>query len=271
MFRPTERGLLFLGLIALVLISLAEASPDLASEMTEKRIIQTELAQKDWVGDEPNLLSPMDECNNWFGYASTKEVENNSSAGPFREIAGAPDVSFQSWRGFALKGNESHSIRVSIESLRPVEAMNIRKLMASNMTLEEIRAEIRKEEGKVIQRGVLRIGSDIFRLDSISMIPKGNKTVLDADVSLPKFGPSQNNSTNTTIGHLNVTLSVEDVGVVSEGILSIKSGKYFGDYRVLLDGQHWDGEMGNVIAGLVMPRRDMNAEQGHPFGPPGPS
>lgn len=269
MFRPTEKGLLFLGLIALVLISLAEASLGLASETTEKRIIQTELAQKDLVGDEANLLSPMDECNNWFGYASTKEVENNSSTGPFREIAGAPDVSFQSWRGFALKDNESHSIRVSIESLRPVEAMNIRKLMASNMTLEDIRAEIRKEEGKVIQRGVLKIGSDIFRLDSISMIPKGNKTVLDADVSLPKFGPSLNNT--TTIGHLNVTLSGEDVGVVSEGILLMKSGKYFGDYRVLLDGQHWDGEMGNGIVGLAMPRRDMKTVQGHPFGPPGPS
>lgn len=268
MFRPTERGLLFLGLMALVLISLAEASLGLASETTEKRIIQTELAQKDLVGDEPNLPSPMDERNNWFGYASTKEVENNSSAGPFREIVGVPDISFQSWRGFALKDNESHSIRVSIESLRPVEAMNIRKLMASNMTLEDIRAEIRKEEGKVMQRGVLRIGSDIFRLDSISMVLKRNKTVLGADVSLPKFGPSQNNTT-TTIGHLNVTLSGEDVGVVSEGILSMKSGKYFGDYRVLLDGQHWDGEMRNGIAGLAMPRQDMKAVQGHPFGPPG--
>jgi hypothetical protein len=267
MFGTNERGLLFLGLVVLVLMSLAGTGLGLAGETTEKRIIQTELAQKYWIGDETNLLSPIGERNNWFGYASAKEAENNSSAGPFREIAGAPDVIFQSWRGFALKGNESHSIRVSIESLRPVEAMNIRKLMASNMTLEEIRAEIRKEEGKVIHRGVLKVGSDIFRLDSISMAPNGNKTGLDTDVSLPRFGSSQNNTT-TTIGHLNVSLSDEDVGVVSQGILLIKSGKYLGDYRVLLDGQHWDGEMRGGIAGLAMPRRTMMADQGHPFGPP---
>jgi hypothetical protein len=268
MFGTNERGLLFLGLVVLVLMSLAGTGLGLAGETTEKRIIQTELAQKYWIGDETNLLSPIGERNNWFGYASAKEAENNSSAGPFREIAGAPDVIFQSWRGFALKGNESHSIRVSIESLRPVEAMNVRKLIASNMTLEEIRAEISKEEGKVIHRGVLKIGSDIFRLDGISMAQKENKSVLNADVSLLKFGSSQNNTT-TTIGHLNVTLSGEDIGVVSQGVLLIKSGKYLGEYRVLLDGQHWDGEMGNGIAELGMPRRDMNAEQSHPFGPPG--
>lgn len=247
---------------------LVEASLGLASEMPEKRIIQKEMAQRYGVGDEANL-SPMYERNNWFGYASVKETENNSSAEPFMEMAEAPDVIFHSWHGFVLKGNESYSIRVSIESLRPVEAVNIRKLMASNMTLDEIKAEIRKEEGEVIHRGGLRIGDDIYRLDGLSMVTKGNKTVLDTDVSLPMLG-FQNNTT-TTIGHLNVSLSGEDSGVVSQGVLLMKSGKYSGKYRVLLDGQHWDGDMRGGIARLatMLPRRDMNAEKSHPFGQPG--
>jgi hypothetical protein len=98
-------------------------------------------------------------------------------------LDGPPEVIFQSRRGFALEGNESHMMRVSIENVRPVEAMNIRKMMASNMTLEEIKTEMRKEEGNVTYRGVLRIGDDIYRLDDISLTPTGNKTDLNANVS----------------------------------------------------------------------------------------
>ncbi len=141
---------------------------------------------------------------------------------------------FQSWRGFALKGNESHIIRVSIESLRPVEAMNIRKLMASNMTLEEIRTEIRKEEGDVTYHGVLRIGDDIYRLDNIFITPTGNKTDLNANVSESKFGSAQNN-TSIIVGHLKASLIEDGEKEVSKGVLLMKSGKYIGNYRVLLD------------------------------------
>jgi len=100
------------------------------------------------------------------------------------------------------------------------------------------------------------------------MAPKGNKTVLNADVSLPKFGSSQDNTT-TAIGHLNVSLSGEDV-VVSQGTLLMKNGKYSGDYRVLLDGQHWGGEMSGLARSMML-RRNIKAGQDHPLGPPDPS
>ena len=269
MLRPAKRRLLSLGFTALALMILYVACSGQHAEAAEEKAVLRELMHEGWAGcaDKTYLLSAGGGQGIWPCFASVKEAENNSSAEPFRGMDGAPGVSFQSWRGFALKGNESRSIRVSIESSRSVEAMNIRKLMASNMTLEEIRAEIRKEEGEVIHRGVLRIGLDVYGLDNISMAPKGNKTVLDADVSLPTFGSTQN-STTTTIGHLNVSLSSEDGVVVSQGILLMKSGIYFGDYRVLLDGQPWDGDMRSGRARSMMPRRDMMAEQGHPFVPP---
>jgi len=265
MLRPAKRRLLSLGFTALALMILYVACSGQHAEAAEEKAVLRELMHEGWAGcaDKTYLLSAGGGQGIWPCFASVKEAENNS-AEPFRD--GAPGVSFQSWRGFALKGNESRSIRVSIESSRSVEAMNIRKLMASNMTLEEIRAEIRKEEGEVIHRGVLRIGLDVYGLDNISMAPKGNKTVLDADVSLPTFGSTQN-STTTTIGHLNVSLSSEDGVVVSQGILLMKSGIYFGDYRVLLDGQHWDGEMRGGIARSAMPKRDMKAEQVNLLGP----
>ena len=241
MHRFAKGRFLSLGFTALTLVILFVACFGLTAVAEEEKAVPIELMHDGWAGsaDEKYLISSGGGQGVLPCFVSVKEAENNSSAEPFRGMNGAPGVSLQSWRGFALKGNESYSMRVSVESFRPVEAMNIRKLMTLNMTLEEIRTEIRKEEGKVIHRGVLSIGNDIYRLDGISMAPKGNKTVLDADVSLPKFGSSQDNTT-TTIGHLNVSLSGEDV-VVSQGTLLMKNGKYSGDYRVLLDGQHWDG------------------------------
>lgn len=253
MLRPAKKRFLSLGFMALAFMILYVACSGLHAEAAEEKAVLRELMQDGWAGvaEEEYLL-----C-----FASVKEAENNPYAGPFGEMNGAPGVIFQSWRGFALRGNESLSIRVSVESLRPVEAMNIRKLMESNMTLDEIKTEIKREEGEVIHRGVLRIGMDVYGLEGISMSPKGNKTVLDADVTLPKFESAQNNTT-FIIGHLNVSLSGEDVGAVSQGMLLMKSGKYFGNYRVLLDGQPWNVEIGNGRVRSAMPKRDMRAEKG---------
>jgi hypothetical protein len=268
MHRPAKRRFLYPVFAVVTLIILCVACHGLLAEAALEKAALKEMMHEDgsWGFDGTHL--PMHEGGHgiWPCFASAKEAENNLFPGPSGEMAGAPGVVFQSWRGFALKGNESYSVRVSIESLRPVEAMNIRKLMASNMTLEEIRNEIRNEEGDVINRGVMRIGDDVYRLDSILMVPKGNKTVLDADVSLPKLGSGQNNTT-TAIGHLNVSLSGEDGRVVSQGILLMRSGKYLGYYRVLLDGQHWDGEMRSEIARSMMKKRDMKEYRANPSGP----
>ena len=261
MLRPANRRLLSLGFTALALIILYVACFGLHAEAAEEKAVLKELMHDGWAGGtgETYLLSLGGENGFWPGFASVKEVENNSFVEPSREMTGAPGVVFQSWHGFALNGNESYSMRVSIESLRLVEVVSIRKLMASNLTLEEIRNDIRNDEGKEIHRGVLRIEDDIYGLDSISMAPKGNKMVLDADISLPKFGFAQNNTT-TTIGHLNISLSGKDEEAVSQGILLMKSGKYFGDYRVLLDGQPLDRERMRSRAGPAMPKRDMQVE-----------
>ena len=266
MHRLAKGRFLSGGFTAVALMILYVACAGLNAGATGEKAFPKELMHEGWAGvaDGTHLLSPGGGHGIWPCLASAKEAENNSLAEPSWEMAEAPGVVFQSWRGFALKGNESRSIRVSIESLRPVEVMSIRKLMASNMTLEEIRTEIRNEDGDVIHRGVLRIGDDVYRLDDISMASRENKTVLDANVSLPKFGYAQNNTT-TIIGHMNVSLRGEDKKVVSQGILLMKSGKYLGDYKVLLDGQPWDREMKSGIARSTMQKRDKQADQGPPF------
>jgi hypothetical protein len=259
--RSAKRRILILGFTALVLASLAEACHAF-SEMAENQAVEKDLSQKDWVGDAAYILSPGDDHGNWTRFVSIKEAGNDSSAEPSRELNGPPGVIFQSWRGFALKGNESHMMKVSIESLRPVEAMNIRKLMASDMTLEEIRTEISKEEGDVTYRGILRIGDDIYRLDNISITPTENKTDLNADVSESNFGSAQNN-TSIILGHLKASLIEEGGKEVSEGVLLMKSGKDVGNYRVLLDPRPWKGELRGWGPGPEVPKRDIKAELIH--------
>lgn len=239
MLRQRRMTLLVLGLTMLELASLAGGGLD-SSGIAENKFMQKELPEAYSVEDAASLSASMDYCGNWPGSVSVNEAGNVPRFAPLEEPNGPPEMMIQSWRGFALQGNESYSLRISIESLRPVEAMNVRKLMASNMTLEEMRSEIRREEGNVTHRGVLRIGDDIFRLDNISMTPKGNKTDLNAEVSEWKFGSSQNN-TSIIVGYMNASLIEEDGSAVSHGILSMRSEKYVGTYSMLLYFQPWKG------------------------------
>ena len=126
------------------------------------------------------------------------------------------------------------------------------------MTLEEIRTEIRKEEWEVTYRGALRISDDIYRLDNISITPTGNKTDLNADVS-----DSAQNNTSIIVGHLKASL-IEDGGKeVSQGVLLMKSRKYIGNFKVLLDPQPWDGKMMGWGPKPAVNQQEMKAELIH--------
>ena len=45
-----------------------------------------------------------------------------------------------------LKGDQSYVSRVNIESVRPVGPVNVKKLLTSNMTLDQVRNEIWQRE-----------------------------------------------------------------------------------------------------------------------------
>jgi hypothetical protein len=182
-----------------------------------------------------------------------KKAEYIIDVKPLAESNDAPPISiiFRNWRGFAFKDNESYSVSVSIESLRSVAAMDVRKLLASNMTLEEISAEIEKNEGEAIDRGILKIGDSIYRMDDIRMIPAGNNTSLYANISELDYGPAGVNMT-MTIGHLNATIKEAGGPEVSQGWLNISNNKYNGSYRILLDSQPMGRDMKGHMPGHMM-------------------
>lgn len=168
--------------------------------------------------------------------AGMKNAQDPHMDAPPGDKSGSPvGVIFHNWKGFAIKGNDSHALRVSIESIRPIEPMSVRKLLASNMSIEEVREVIRKEEGAAVSRGVMKLSDSVYRLMDIEMTPSGNNTLLEADLGELKHGAPENDT--AILGHLSVNLASEETADVSQGTLVVNSGVYGGKYKVLLDTQ----------------------------------
>ena len=155
---------------------------------------------------------------------------------PPRGDPGSPEgVIFHNWKGFAIMGNDSHTLRVSIESIRPLEPMKVRNLLASNMSIEQIHDVIKKEEGAAVKRGAMKLSDYVYKLMDIRMTPSGNNTVLEADLGALRYNDPENNT--AVLGHITVNLASEETADVSQGTLIVSSGKYAGKYKVLLDTQ----------------------------------
>jgi hypothetical protein len=157
---------------------------------------------------------------------------------PFGNMDNAPvGIIFHHWQGFALKGDQSYVLRVSIESVRPVGPVNVRKLLASNMTLDEVRKEILVEEGNATFRGHLRLGECTYLLTNVEVKPlKGNIT-LSSDLMEPLRNTAVDNSTET-VGRITVNTTSYEGELKGQGKLIITGGQLIGSYQVLLDMLH---------------------------------
>lgn len=130
--------------------------------------------------------------------------QNAPHVQPFGKMGGAPPgIIFHHWQGFALKGDQSYILRVSIESVRPVGPLNVRKLLASNKTLEEVGKEILAEEGNATYRGHLRLGESTYWLTNVEVKLARSNLTLSADINEPLENPAANNSTET-VGRITV-------------------------------------------------------------------
>lgn len=157
---------------------------------------------------------------------------------PFGNMEGTPvGIIFHHWQGFALKGDQSYILRVSIESVRPVGPVNVRKLLASNRTLEEMGKEILAEEGNVTYRGHLRLGESTYWLTNVEVKPARNNITLSADLTEPLENTAASNSTET-VGRITVNTTSNEGERKGQGKLIIAKGQLIGSYQVLLDMQH---------------------------------
>ncbi len=146
---------------------------------------------------------------------------------------GLPVDVIHSGSGFALLGNESHVLRLNVEALLPLEPMYIRKLLASNKTLSEIRDEIEAKTGETVYRGSIRLDRSIYPLVNLRLLYSSeNITELKADVARPGSGPREKET--AIAGRIDVTIAPSEGGMIGKGELELE-GK--GRFNVLLDMQ----------------------------------
>ncbi len=155
---------------------------------------------------------------------------------------GVPIEIVYSGRGFALRNNESYVLRLNVESVLPLEFIEVRNLLASNKSLEQIRDEIRARRGEAVYRGGLRLDGAVYPLANIAMSPTSeNSTSLTADV-----GAEPGNETGIQ-GRITLNISPADDGMVGKGELELGGGPQTGTYSILLDthpSRHGKGMMG---------------------------
>lgn len=123
--------------------------------------------------------------------------------------------------GQALKGNESHQLRLKVEAIVPMQPGQIRDLLSSNKSLEEIRDDIRRkgeQAGEKAFRGSLILDRSMYPLENIAVTSSENASIITADLVDLDRPPSENAS---ALGSISVTVSPSDGKMIGEGELNI--------------------------------------------------
>jgi hypothetical protein len=149
---------------------------------------------------------------------------------------GVPIEILQSGRGFALRGNESHVLRLNVETLLPLDPTQMRMLLASNKSLDEIRKDIRATEGETTYRGSLMLDRCIYPLINIAVSPlSNNSTAVGAD--LADFSLESSESEPAIVGSVFVIISPSNGSMVGKGELDLNQSLQSEKYAILLDMQ----------------------------------
>ena len=146
---------------------------------------------------------------------------------------GVPVEVLFSGHGFAIFGNESHILRLKVEAIMPLEPGQIKGLLASNKSLEEIRDDIRAKEGVKTNRGSMILDRSIYPLINIAVASGNNSTALKADLA-DLSQPSPANDT-AILGNISMIISPSDGGMIGKGELRIEQGPLAATYSLLID------------------------------------
>lgn len=182
---------------------------------------------------QPNENQDMDEHPERMDPHDAEMMPSQNAGFPM----GVPVEVLHSGHGFALRGNESHILRLNVEAIMPLKPGQIRGLLASNKSLEEIRDDIRakgSETGEKTYRGSMILDRSIYPLINIEVsASRNNSTALKAD--LADSGPLSSADVASILGNISVIISPSDGGMIGKGELQVGQGQGAGRYSLLLD------------------------------------
>jgi hypothetical protein len=217
-----------------------------------RRILYMALAGLLFVGLTGMCLAEVNQTGNFDGSRGRMNLEKGYGMMQSQNAGlpmGVPVDVVYSGHGFALKGNESYILRLKVEAILPLEPRQIRGLLASNKTLEEIRDDIRAREGLKTYRGSVMLDRRIYPLIEIESISAGdNATTIKADLADLDLMSASNGT--ASLGRISVTVSPTDGGTIGRGELDLIRGPQAGKYSVLLDMEPPRHERGYGPAGM---------------------
>ena len=138
---------------------------------------------------------------------------------------GVPLEVLYSGHGQALKGNESHNLRLKIEAIMPMQPRQIRDLLSSNKSLEEIRVDIRRkgeEAGEKAFRGSMILDRSMYPLINIDITSDNNNSTITADLADIALTPPDDSA---TLGSISLAVSPSNGKIIGEGELTIQENE----------------------------------------------
>ncbi|MDM7939056.1 MAG: hypothetical protein QUS07_01770, partial [Methanothrix sp.] len=133
-------------------------------------------------------------------------------------------------QGFAIKGNESHALFVSVQKVRCVEPMIIRKLMNANKSIEELKEAISEQKANITYAGDIKISEYLYKLENINIYQSETGICIDADLADARA----NEDSTSVVGHLVLVVFYEGLLETCQGELTINANSFSGVYKILL-------------------------------------
>lgn len=157
---------------------------------------------------------------------------------PESQLDGEPVEVLHSGSGAALLDNDSHPFWLSVVSARTIEPNNMRNMLTSNRSLDEIRAALGETKDRNRFDGAIKLDDSIYPLAGIKMRQtKENSSTLDADVIEPGVSSQNTGYESAIIGRLALNIIGSGADLLAEGELSLDRGPQAASYRIFLDLQ----------------------------------
>lgn len=163
-----------------------------------------------------------------FGHMEQSNSVDKNRSDPKRPLV---DLIFMG-QGFAMQGNKSHPLFVSIQRIRHIDPMKIRSLMNTNKSLEELKAAIDEQNPEIIYDGDIKLRDKSYQLMNVNVTKLQTGQEIEADLTGSR--DAKPDGLNPVKGHIVLIIPDSKAAEAGRGELAMNADGLIGTYQVLL-------------------------------------
>jgi|GEM_PF-2663984 len=164
-----------------------------------------------------------------FGHGEQDNSLDKNRSDPNKPLV---DLIFMG-QGFALRGNESYALFVSIQMIRDIDPKKVRSLLNANKSLEELKMAINEQNAEIIYGGDIKLSEKSYRLANVNITKLQTGQGIVADL-IGSQEEKYNSALNAVKGHITLIVPDSKISETCRGELAINADGFFGTYQVLL-------------------------------------